>query len=136
MGPTISAGSMADIAFLLLIFFLTTTTLDTEFGLMRLLPPPIDPTIPPPKIKKRNVLEILVNYRNDIMVEGEIINPAQLKEKLKEFIMNRDNKEDLPEKIMVTKQICQQEISQLEEKMKNDPKNAEAYKNELGLWKE
>ena len=52
----INAGSMADIAFLLLIFFLVTTTMDVDSGLLRKLPPPIDPEAPkPPPVKERNV---------------------------------------------------------------------------------
>ena len=61
----INSSSMADIAFLLLIFFLVTTTMDVDSGLLRKLPPPIDPEAPkPPPVKERNVFAVLVN-RND-----------------------------------------------------------------------
>jgi len=63
--PEINAGSMADIAFLLLIFFLVTTTMDVDKGLTRMLPPPLDPNVPPPPpIKERNVFPVLINSQD------------------------------------------------------------------------
>ncbi len=70
--PEINAGSMADIAFLLLIFFLVTTTMDTDIGISRKLPEKQDPNIVPPILKEKNVFEVNVNRRNEILVEGEI----------------------------------------------------------------
>lgn len=100
--PEINAGSMADIAFLLLVFFLVTTTMDSDFGLMRKLPPPLDPDIPkPPPIKERNVFVVLANANDQLLVEGELMEVGELKEAAKEFIANPMNKEDLPEKKMV-----------------------------------
>lgn len=83
----INAGSMADIAFLLLIFFLVTTTMDTDTGLIRRLPPPPE-DIPEDndKIKQRNIFEILVNANDQLLVEGEYIQVTELREKAKEFI--------------------------------------------------
>ena len=69
--PEINAGSMADIAFLLLIFFLVTTTMDTDTGISRKLPEKQDPNITPPILKEKNVFEVNVNRRNEILVEGE-----------------------------------------------------------------
>lgn len=66
--PEVNAGSMADIAFLLLIFFLVTTTIDKDKGIARQLPPPIE-TAPKVEIKEKNLLEIVVNPNNEIMVE-------------------------------------------------------------------
>lgn len=66
--PEVNAGSMADIAFLLLIFFLVTTTIDKDKGIARQLPPPIE-TAPEVEIKEKNLLEIVVNPNNEIMVE-------------------------------------------------------------------
>ena len=57
----INAGSMADIAFLLLIFFLVTTTMDKDNGIMRQLPPPTPPDFNPPPVKERNVFKVLVS---------------------------------------------------------------------------
>ncbi len=83
----INAGSMADIAFLLLIFFLVTTTMDTDTGLIRRLPPPPE-DIPEDndKIKQRNIFEILVNANDQLLVEGEYIQVTELRAKAKEFI--------------------------------------------------
>lgn len=94
----INAGSMADIAFLLLIFFLVTTTMDTDAGLIRKLPPPIeDPTQKPPEIKKRNIFEILVNANDQLLVEGEYMEVSELRRKAKEFIKSDPNNLNLPE---------------------------------------
>lgn len=70
--PEVNAGSMADIAFLLLIFFLVTTTIDKDKGIARQLPPPIE-TSPEVEIKEKNLLEIVVNPANEIMVENDRI---------------------------------------------------------------
>ena len=97
--PEINAGSMADIAFLLLIFFLVTTTMDVDSGLSRMLPPPVpENQEPPPPIKDRNVFVVLVNRDNRLLVEGEALKVKQLRKKAKEFIANPKNDEDLPEK--------------------------------------
>jgi len=93
---------MADIAFLLLVFFLVTTTMDTDFGLMRKLPPPLPPDLPePPPIKQRNVFVVLANANDQLLVEGELMDITELREAAKEFIANPSNKEDLPEKKLV-----------------------------------
>lgn len=116
--PEINAGSMADIAFLLLIFFLVTTTMDVDTGLTRKLPPPIEDEVEkPPEVKERNVFQVLVNANNDLLVEGEPILVTQLREAAKEFIIGDPTFSDasMPEgratdvpllgKIMVSKQI-------------------------------
>lgn len=89
--PEINAGSMADIAFLLLIFFLVTTTMDTPTGLMRQLPPKMDEVEPPPPVKERNIFSILVNANNELLVEGEMMELKNLRERAKEFIIGRQN---------------------------------------------
>ncbi|MBO4736195.1 MAG: biopolymer transporter ExbD [Paludibacteraceae bacterium] len=96
----LNASSMADIAFLLLVFFLVTTSMSTDKGLARRLPPPIpaDQKQDDVKMNKRNVLQILVNSNNDLMVNGEVLEVSKLKEKAKEFILNPSNSEELPEK--------------------------------------
>ncbi|GAB4254060.1 MAG: biopolymer transporter ExbD [Vicingaceae bacterium] len=96
--PEINAGSMADIAFLLLIFFLVTTTMDTDTGLIRRLPPmPEEPTEKPPEIKQRNVFQVLVNANDQLLVEGEYMDISGLKEKAKKFIKSDPNDPTLPE---------------------------------------
>lgn len=96
----LNASSMADIAFLLLVFFLVTTSMSTDKGLARRLPPPIpaDQQQDDVEMNKRNVLQILVNSNNDLMVNGEVLEVSKLKEKAKEFILNPSNSEELPEK--------------------------------------
>lgn len=69
--PEINAGSMADIAFLLLIFFLVTTTMDVDTGISQKLPEKQNIDIPPPKLKEKNVFVVTVNRNNDILVEGD-----------------------------------------------------------------
>ncbi|MGQ1890320.1 ExbD/TolR family protein [Thermophagus sp. OGC60D27] len=95
----VNAGSMADIAFLLLIFFLVTTTMDTDSGLSRMLPPPVPKTEEtPPPIKERNVFEVLINAQNRLLVEKEPMDLSQLREAAKEFIENPMDDPSLPEK--------------------------------------
>ncbi len=95
----INAGSMADIAFLLLIFFLVTTTMDTDSGIIRRLPPmPEKQKIKAEKVNKRNALDVRVSAWNALMVNGEIIDISQLRERTKEFIANPKNLETLPVK--------------------------------------
>ena len=101
--PAINSSSMADIAFLLLIFFLVSTTMDIDTGIYKKLPPiPEDEEIDAPKVKQRNVLAILVNRNDDLLVNGEVLDISQLREKTKEFILNPLNSGDLPEKKATT----------------------------------
>jgi len=92
----VNASSVADIAFLLLIFFLVATTMDVDSGLYRQLSPPSDQ--PPPEIKERNVLVVLINSNDQLMVEGEQMSLSSLRAKAKEFLLNKHNKPNLPEK--------------------------------------
>ncbi|KOH44758.1 ExbD/TolR family protein [Sunxiuqinia dokdonensis] len=99
--PEIPAASLADIAFMLLIFFLVTTTMDVDSGLERRLPPmppPDQEDDDTPPIKERNVFVVLVNANNQLLVEGEISRVEDLREKAKEFMANPYNEENLPEK--------------------------------------
>lgn len=87
----VNAGSMADIAFLLLIFFLVTTTIASDKGILNILPPKQDPNVPPPDIKKneRNIFNVLINANNDLLVEGDYRRSAEgLDQDFKAFIMN------------------------------------------------
>ncbi|HUS85768.1 MAG TPA: biopolymer transporter ExbD [Bacteroidales bacterium] len=98
----INAGSMADIAFLLLIFFLVTTTMDSDTGLIRKLPPIPDPDQELPEdqqINQRNILEVRVNYNNLLLVEGEIIQISELRAIAREFIDNPNEAPEMPEMI-------------------------------------
>ena len=69
--PEINAGSMADIAFLLLIFFLVTTTMNMDTGISRKLPERPDPNAPKPILKEKNVFVVMLNRNGEILVEGE-----------------------------------------------------------------
>ena len=101
----INAGSMADIAFLLLIFFLVATTMNTDTGLVRMLPPmpPEDQKQEDIKVKERNLFLVFINGRGDIMAgasgKQEPIDLHQLTERTKEFIVNPMDDENLPEKV-------------------------------------
>ena len=94
----INAGSMADIAFLLLIFFLVTTTMDTDTGLIRKLPPVLDEITPPPPINKRNIFEILINSNDQLLVEGKYIQVTELRSLAKEFIKSNPSFPNIADK--------------------------------------
>ncbi|HKK62031.1 MAG TPA: biopolymer transporter ExbD [Bacteroidales bacterium] len=96
----INAGSMADIAFLLLIFFLVATTMDVDTGLTRLLPPiPEEEQKDEVQVNKRNVLVVLINRNDQLMVGGEFgTRVDELKEIVIEFFTNPQNDPTLPEK--------------------------------------
>ncbi len=82
----INSGSMADIAFLLLIFFLVTTTIITHQGLSNKLPPEITDEQP---IHDRNLFKILINSQNKILVEGKDFESYEkLQKQVKEFVLN------------------------------------------------
>ena len=98
--PEVRADSQADIAFLLLIFFLVATTMNSDKGLSRVLPPlpPEDVKVEDIKVKERNVLLVFVNAAGQIMAGDESMDIRGLKDKAKEFILNPMDDENLPEK--------------------------------------
>lgn len=85
--PEVNAGSMADIAFLLLIFFLVTTTIETDSGINRKLPP-TDEVVDPPVIKQRNIFTVVVNKDNRLLVEEELMDISELREAAIAFLDN------------------------------------------------
>lgn len=94
MSQEVNAGSMADIAFLLLIFFLVTTTIASDKGITNILPPKQDPNVPPPDIKKneRNIFKILINSNDQLLVEDDFRdNTEGLDQEIKEFVLNFGN---------------------------------------------
>ena len=96
--PEVNGGSLADIAFLLLIFFLVTTTMDTDTGITRLLPPePEEDQETLVQVNKRNVLVVLLNRSDLLMVGGEVMDRLDLKLKTIEFFTNPLNDQALPE---------------------------------------
>jgi hypothetical protein len=136
----INAGSMADIAFLLLIFFLVTTTMDTDKGILRILPPPIDEEDPdPPEIREKNVYVVLVNANDQLLVEGEPMRIENLKAGAMGFLTNsgvfRDEYNDpsLPERTWVRRNDCLDNINLARSALAQDPDNEKA-KSSLNKW--
>ena len=97
--PGLNTSSTADISFMLLIFFLVTTSMDTDQGLARSLPkPPEDDQLNNEiKVKERNILNIRINKDNYLLIGDDYATLADVKERAKEFIKNEDNKPNLPE---------------------------------------
>ncbi len=90
--PEVSSGSMADIAFLLLIFFLVTTTIANDKGITLLLPPKPDPNEPPPEVTKndKNIFKILANSSDQLLIEDEPYKQSmtELRREVKQFVLN------------------------------------------------
>lgn len=95
--PEINASSMADISFLLLIFFLVTTTMDTDSGITRRLPPPVENPDMDVKVKERNILNVMINKYDKLMVNGKPGDVSTLKDITKEFITPKPYDEKAPE---------------------------------------
>ena len=108
--PEINAGSMADIAFLLLIFFLVTTTMDVDTGLVRKLPAmPEDEEqiIDDSQIKAKNIYVVLVNAKDQLLVEEELMEISQLRSAAKKFLDNwgkNPTLSDNPQKAIISLQ--------------------------------
>ena len=100
--PALNTTSSADIAFLLLIFFLVSTTMDVDKGIQRRLPPMPDENQKQQDIKvnRRNIVVVRINSQDRILAGGVPMDVTQVKEKIKEFIINPTNSESLPEKEM------------------------------------
>lgn len=86
--PEVNAGSMADIAFLLLIFFLVTTTIETDRGISRKLPPIPAEDVVPPVIKQKNIFTVIVNRNNELLVEDQLMELKDLRKAAVEFLDN------------------------------------------------
>jgi len=97
--PEVNSGSTADIAFLLLCFFIVTTTMDADKGIARQLPPIADKEQKKEdiRVKERNILQIKINQFDRLLVGGRPMHVENLKEKAKEFIKSNPNREDLPQ---------------------------------------
>ena len=100
--PSLNTTSSADIAFLLLIFFLVSTTMDVDKGIQRRLPPMPDENQKQQDIKvnRRNIVVVRINSQDRILAGGTPMDVTQVKDKIKEFIINPTNSESLPEKEM------------------------------------
>lgn len=130
----INAGSMADIAFLLLIFFLVTTTMDQDIGILRQLPPPVPEDQPdPPEVKQRNVYEVLVNSNNQLLVEGQRMDIRDLKAGAIEFYTNPTNSPDLPQLTRVTRTTVQENLTLIRQALAQNPTSSD-LKAKLKQW--
>jgi len=85
--PEVNAGSMADIAFLLLIFFLVTTTIGVDQGINRLLPR-YEENPPVPPINQRNIMPVLVNKDNQLLVNEQVVQLKDLRQTAIDFLEN------------------------------------------------
>lgn len=153
--PEINAGSMADIAFLLLIFFLVTTTMDKDTAYLRMIPKKVE--IPPenqPKVDKKNIYKISINNKQVIQARDSIIRPddiTELNSRIKHFYMiNRDKKANrelnYPYYAFGTKDMYQQKLNEayirLDNYERQDPdknpnidKYIELTLSEISEWK-
>jgi|TARA_B110000467_G_C18252113_1_gene441097 biopolymer transport protein ExbD len=161
----INAGSMADIAFLLLIFWLVTTTIESDMGIKRQLPPPVPEDIEIPQAKEQDVFNVKVNFLDLLLVEGQPLDMDQLKNKAKDFLIatgdgvmshiidnqeigkNRDvvsitgangkTNAAFPEREWVRKSDVKYKIAEYEQIVKiAEPKNKDAFRKVLVKWKE
>ncbi|MCX6232514.1 MAG: biopolymer transporter ExbD [Bacteroidetes bacterium] len=96
--PEINSGSMADISFLLLTFFLLTSSINTDKGISRKLSPYVEAESKSAEVKKRNIMIVLVNANNQLMVNGNVEIISNLKSKVIDFLANPANSPELPEK--------------------------------------
>ncbi len=109
--PEINAGSMADIAFLLLIFFLVTTTMDRDQAYVRSIPKKVEIVTEPVEVEKRNILAIRANSKNQLMVRGEIIeNPDDISDKVMEFYQKNEKSNDVTNNFPLYSRTTMQKI--------------------------
>ncbi|MDO5035701.1 MAG: biopolymer transporter ExbD [Porphyromonas sp.] len=96
--PAINGSSTADISFIMLLFFLLTTSMGTDKGISRQLPPAVPPDQEDVAIdvNRRNMLRVMVNNRGQILANGEEVSLDGLRYKVKEFVLNEQDKESLP----------------------------------------
>lgn len=90
----IPMAGMADIAFLLLVFFLVVTTIDVDTGIGMVLPPPLQEDQQPPPIKDRNMLTVLVNAQGELLVEEEPMPVNQLRAEVRKHVTNNGQNPD------------------------------------------
>ena len=95
--PEINSSSQADIAFLLLCFFLMTTSMDVDYGITRRLPPPVEENTDDVKVKERNVMNVMVNKSDKLLVNGRVADLSMLKDLAKDFMTPHPGVESAPE---------------------------------------
>jgi len=84
--PELNTSSTADISFMLLIFFLVTSSMDTDKGLLRQLPPPPQEQQPPTDVRKDHVLQITLDAHDQLSIDGTLLTTQQLKEQIMTFV--------------------------------------------------
>jgi len=136
----INAGSMADIAFLLLIFFLVTTTVEVDAGISRNLPFKKDPNDQPPpniEIRDRDILEIYANKNDQLQVEGQLIEFDKLEETVRDFFtanVETETNKSMPAFKTIDRGVCQANIAQIEAALAEKPAGDEYLEGELEKW--
>jgi biopolymer transport protein ExbD len=129
--PEINAGSMADIAFLLLIFFLVTTTMDKDTGILRQMSVKIE--IKPDEIvdvAKRNLMKIQANAQGQLMIRRDLAQLSDVREKVREFYtanMFDEVNPDMPRYNLITKQFCDSNITEIDKYIDALGDNMEAF---------
>ena len=97
--PAINSSSTADIAFLLLCYYLMTTTMGDQSGLQRRLPPiPDSEKAQDQQVNRRNIVIVRINSADKLFAGNEAMDISFLKDKMKEFLSNPSNDPALPEK--------------------------------------
>lgn len=94
---SIPTAGMADIAFLLLIFFLVTTTINVDTGIGMTLPPKLEPDQEPPPVKERNLMNVLVNAQGDVLIDDEEASVEEIRDRVRRHVTNFGNEPDLSE---------------------------------------
>jgi biopolymer transport protein ExbD len=96
--PGLNTSAMSDISFLLLAFFLMTSSINTDMGIARRLPPPLPPEFTPPDVRELKIFQVKNTRHDRILFNKEIGDISLLKERAKEFLGNPTDREDLPQK--------------------------------------
>lgn len=130
--PEINAGSMADIAFLLLIFFLVTTTMDKDTGILRQMSVKIElpPDYEPPIVAKRNLMKIQANAQGQLMIRQDIADVSSIRERVREFYtanMNDEVDNSMPRYNLITKYFCDSNIMEIDRYIDALGDNMETY---------
>jgi len=143
--PEINAGSMADIAFLLLLFFLVTTTMDRDQAYVRKIPKKIDvPLDQDVEVEKRNILAIKANNQNQLMVRGEVFSdPSKISEFILKFYQTNEKVNDpsnnFPMYSTTTLALCEQQMTELDSQIEEaervgNSKLAEFFLSSYDEW--
>lgn len=127
----INAGSMADIAFLLLIFFLITTTMNLPQVHEERLPQKSDVEF---LLNERNVLQIMANKNDKIGIEGEFAEMEDIQKEVKKFYQHKTGTPNMPDYVEVTRKICEDTLESLDLALQAYP-DAALYKIEQDAWK-